>query len=80
MPLCRPQTHSNTPWPADDNFQMNALVRDHGYVYMIGTPNGRFGNAHLARVPEKQVLAEDTAARIRSTRRSVSKWRPEASR
>ena len=43
----------------DDNFQMNALVRDHGYVYMIGTPNGRFGNAHLARVPEKQVLTKN---------------------
>jgi Domain of unknown function (DUF4185) len=40
----------------DDNFQMVALVKDKGYVYMIGTPNGRFGNAHLARVPEKQVL------------------------
>lgn len=42
----------------DDNFQMNALVRTGGYVYMIGTPNGRFGNAHLARVPEKQVLSK----------------------
>ena len=43
----------------DDNFQMNALVRKDGYVYMIGTPNGRFGNAHLARVPEKQVLTKN---------------------
>ncbi|MEV5961543.1 DUF4185 domain-containing protein [Kribbella sp. NPDC051952] len=40
----------------DDNFQMVALVKEKGYVYMIGTPNGRFGNAHLARAPEKQVL------------------------
>ncbi|GAA1603190.1 hypothetical protein GCM10009789_66500 [Kribbella sancticallisti] len=49
-------------WPNtkawDDNFQLNALVREGGYVYMIGTPNGRFGNAHLARVPEKQVLSK----------------------
>jgi hypothetical protein len=42
----------------DDNFQMNAMVRSGGYVYLIGTPNGRFGNAHLARVPEKQVLTK----------------------
>ncbi|WP_350279599.1 DUF4185 domain-containing protein [Kribbella sp. HUAS MG21] len=40
----------------DNNFQMVALVKDKGYVYMIGTPNGRFGNAYLARVPEQQVL------------------------
>ncbi len=43
----------------DNNFQMTALVRDRGFVYMIGTPNGRFGNAYLARVPEKQVLAKN---------------------
>ncbi|MGW1340946.1 DUF4185 domain-containing protein [Kribbella sp. NPDC002412] len=43
----------------DNNFQMVALVRDKGYVYMIGTPNGRFGNAHVARVPEKQVLRKN---------------------
>lgn len=42
----------------DNNFQMVALVRDKGYVYMIGTPNGRFGNAHIARVPEKLVLSK----------------------
>ncbi len=40
----------------DNNFQMVALVRSAGYVYMIGTPNGRFGNAYLARVPESRVL------------------------
>ncbi|HWD79304.1 MAG TPA: DUF4185 domain-containing protein [Kribbella sp.] len=40
----------------DDNFQMTALTRSNGYVYMIGTPNGRFGSAHLARVAEQQVL------------------------
>jgi Domain of unknown function (DUF4185) len=43
----------------DDNFQMNAMVRSGGYVYLIGTPNGRFGNAHLARVPEKQILTKN---------------------
>jgi hypothetical protein len=35
---------------------MVALARSAGYVYMVGTPNGRFGNAYLARVPEQQVL------------------------
>ena len=45
---------NTTAW--DDNFQMVALTRNQGYVYMIGTPNGRFGNAHVARVPEKLVL------------------------
>ncbi|GAB3814899.1 DUF4185 domain-containing protein [Kribbella italica] len=43
----------------DNNFQMTALVRDKGFVYMIGTPNGRHGNAYLARVPEKQVLSKN---------------------
>jgi hypothetical protein len=47
---------NTTAW--DNKFQMVALVRDKGYVYMIGTPNGRFGNAHIARVPEKLVLTK----------------------
>ncbi|MGZ0149467.1 DUF4185 domain-containing protein [Kribbella sp. WER1] len=43
----------------DDNFQMTALTKSNGYVYMVGTPNGRFGSAHLARVPEQQVLQKN---------------------
>jgi Domain of unknown function (DUF4185) len=46
-------------WPnttGDDPFQMDAFVRRDGYVYMFGTPNGRFGAAHVARVPEASVL------------------------
>ncbi|HEX3814814.1 MAG TPA: DUF4185 domain-containing protein [Mycobacteriales bacterium] len=47
-------------WPNspryDDPFQLCALVRRDGYVFMFGTPNGRFGNAHLARVAEDRVL------------------------
>lgn len=43
--------------PASDNrFQMAAMLRQSGYVYLYGTPNGRFGNAYLARVPETQLL------------------------
>jgi hypothetical protein len=40
----------------DGKFQMIAYARGDGFVYAFGTPNGRFGNAHLARVPEHQLL------------------------
>jgi hypothetical protein len=44
----------------DNTFQMIAYARRDGYVYAFGTPNGRFGAAYLARVPEDQLL--DNAA------------------
>jgi hypothetical protein len=37
-------------------FQVVAMVPYHGYVYMFGTPNGRFGTIALSRVPQDQVL------------------------
>lgn len=37
-------------------FQMVAFERHEGYVYKFGTPNGRLGAAHVARVPEAQLL------------------------
>jgi len=40
----------------DHDFQMQAFVRRNGFVYVYGTPNGRFGAAHVARVPEAQML------------------------
>lgn len=40
----------------DGKFQMIAYARDDGFVYAFGTPNGRFGAAHLARVPERELL------------------------
>jgi hypothetical protein len=40
----------------DGKFQMIAYARGDGFVYAFGTPNGRFGDAHLARVPERQLL------------------------
>jgi hypothetical protein len=40
----------------DDKFQMIAFARKDGFVYVFGTPNGRFGDAHLARVPEQRLL------------------------
>lgn len=45
-----------------DNFQMVAFVRDGGYVYMFGTPNGRLGAVRLARVPEADVLMKSSYA------------------
>jgi hypothetical protein len=41
-----------------NHFQMAALARRDGYVYLYGTPNGRFGAAYLARVPENAVLTK----------------------
>jgi hypothetical protein len=46
---------SNTPG-FDEQFQMIAYARRDGFVYAFGTPNGRFGDAHVARVPENQLL------------------------
>ncbi|MPZ65625.1 MAG: DUF4185 domain-containing protein [Pseudonocardiaceae bacterium] len=40
----------------DDPFQMVSYVRRDGYVYMFGTPNGRFGDARVARVAENALL------------------------
>ncbi|MDQ4102474.1 MAG: DUF4185 domain-containing protein [Actinomycetota bacterium] len=45
----------NTP-ASDEKFQMIAYARRDGFVYAFGTPNGRFGDAYVARVPEQQVL------------------------
>jgi len=50
----------NARWLNDptwnNRFQMAAFVRNGGHVYVFGTPNGRFGNAYLARVPENNIL------------------------
>jgi Domain of unknown function (DUF4185) len=48
-------TRLNTPG-FDEKFQMIAYAPRDGYVYAFGTPNGRFGDAHVARVPEQQLL------------------------
>ncbi|MCY1074133.1 DUF4185 domain-containing protein [Archangium lansingense] len=39
-----------------NNFQVGAFVKNGGFVYMYATPNGRFGNVYLARVPENALL------------------------
>ncbi len=51
-----PSTHRVNTQALDDKFQMIAYAREDGFVYAFGTPNGRFGDAHIARVPEHQVL------------------------
>ncbi|WP_202887061.1 DUF4185 domain-containing protein [Cohnella zeiphila] len=40
----------------DSHFQMAAFLKDSGFVYMYATPNGRFGDVYLARVPENGML------------------------
>ncbi len=37
-------------------FQLGAFARDRGFVYLFGTPNGRHGDAYLARVREDAAL------------------------
>jgi hypothetical protein len=46
--------NNNTTW--DNKFQMAAMVKNGGFVYMYATPNGRFGDVYLARVPENNLL------------------------
>ncbi|MBD2867393.1 DUF4185 domain-containing protein [Paenibacillus sp. IB182493] len=46
--------NNTTNW--DNKFQMAAFVKDGGFVYMYATPNGRFGDVYLARVPENSLL------------------------
>jgi hypothetical protein len=51
-----PSTHRRNTPALDEKFQMIAYARQDGFVYAFGTPNGRFGAAHLARVPEQRML------------------------
>lgn len=38
-----------------DKFQMVSFARLDNYLYLFGTPNGRFGNTYLARVPDNKL-------------------------
>ncbi|WUD63100.1 DUF4185 domain-containing protein [Nocardia sp. NBC_00511] len=55
-------TWTKSEWARWDNFfgagrfQVMAMAPHDGYVYMFGTPNGRFGTIGLGRVPSDQVL------------------------
>lgn len=47
----------NQWWTGNQNFQQVAYLRPgDGFVYTYGTPNGRQGNAYVARVPEQSML------------------------
>lgn len=47
---------SVAPVPGSENFQMNTMLKDGGFVYSYGTPAGRSGEVRLARVPEGKIL------------------------
>ncbi len=49
--------NNTTTW--DSKFQMAAFVKNGGFIYMYTTPNGRFGNVYLSRVPENNLLNID---------------------
>ncbi len=51
-----PSTYRPNTAALDERFQMIAYARRDGFVYAFGTPNGRFGAAHVARVPEHRLL------------------------
>jgi hypothetical protein len=50
------QQPADAVWQGNSRFGQAALVDHDGYVYIFGTPSGRFGNVSLARVPRDQVL------------------------
>ncbi|MBB6735658.1 DUF4185 domain-containing protein [Cohnella zeiphila] len=52
-------TKSGVKWGPDSKFGQAALLKDGGYVYMYGTPAGRFDGVYLARVPEADVLTKE---------------------
>lgn len=47
---------SGVQWGSTSKFAQAAYVKDGGYVYMFGTPAGRFDGAYLARVTEADML------------------------
>lgn len=58
-------TTDGPQWTNDDkwsnNFQMVGFAHGQGdgFVYMMGTPNGRFGAIRIARVDENKILEKD---------------------
>jgi len=62
-------------WPAAAGFQMGAFARWGDHVYLFGTPAGRGGDVHLARVPPDRVL---TPAAYRYW--DGTAWSPDVSR
>jgi hypothetical protein len=44
---------------SDSKFGQVTYAKKDGYVYMLGTPTGRDGPGHLARIPEKSMLKKE---------------------
>ncbi|MDG0814113.1 DUF4185 domain-containing protein [Cohnella rhizosphaerae] len=51
-------TKSGVKWDSGSKFAQSAYLKDGGYVYMFGTPTGRFGGIYLSRVPEADILTK----------------------
>jgi hypothetical protein len=49
-------TKSGVKWSGTSKFAQAAYIKSGGYVYMFGTPSGRFGSVFLARVTEANML------------------------
>ncbi|MDQ0059487.1 DUF4185 domain-containing protein [Paenibacillus harenae] len=52
-------TKSGVKWSGTSKFAQAAYVKDGGYVYMFGTPAGRFDSAYLARAAEGDILLKE---------------------
>ncbi|MEU3625196.1 hypothetical protein BS329_41490 [Amycolatopsis coloradensis] len=64
-------------WPNSGGaarFQLGAFVRRDGFVYLFGTPDGRLGDAYLARVPETALSSLSAYEYWTATG-----WRPDSS-
>jgi hypothetical protein len=46
-------------WPNQVGFQLGAFARADGFVYLFGTPSGRFGDGRVARVAENAIGSID---------------------
>lgn len=51
------QRRREVVFSAKSNFALAAYAKKDGYIYMMGTPSGRFGSAHLGRFLEKDILS-----------------------
>ncbi|MGO4937614.1 DUF4185 domain-containing protein [Fundicoccus sp. Sow4_H7] len=47
---------SDVQWGGDSHFAQVSFLKEDGYVYMYGTPSGRFGSLYLGRVVEDEML------------------------
>ncbi|MFC5464653.1 DUF4185 domain-containing protein [Lederbergia graminis] len=53
-------TYSDVQWDGDSNFGFASFIKEDGYVYMVGARTGRNHAAHLARVPEEDMLVKES--------------------